>query len=285
MKKPIIAGLLAAALTAALLATGAHAGSPDAPNLLPGVWDYVQEHRLADLPDPNEPLELVQAYGNTPAGSDKVDFYRALVVKYPDSRHAHQGLANSLQAQLAAGGHGDPQLLNKEIFHAYLAASKIAQQFGKTMYIDGVRQYGQAAGLTEQAQAWFDQLLAKDTHNWQVNMNYAELAKAQNSPLAEVFYKKAMQSRPEGNLDAHVGLAEYLLDRGRYDEAFAVNLLPHEDSRYLDFLHGYALEKMGRGFAAVSYYYAAQEFSSAFPFPTCYAVKGSPYQTGIYFAD
>lgn len=285
MKKPIIAGLIAAALTAALLASSAHASSPEAPQLLPGVWDYVQQHRLADLPDPNEPLELVQAYGNTPAGSDQVDFYRTLVKTYSDSRHAWQGLANSLQWQLQEGGHGDPQQLNAEIFHAYLAASKIAAGFGKTMYIDGVRQYGQASGQTQQAKDWFDQLLATDSSNWQVNMNYAELSKALHSPQAEVYYRKAMQSRPEGNLDAHVGLAEYLLDKGRYNEAFAVRLLPHENSEYLQFLHGYALEKMGRGFAAVSYYYGAQEFSAAFPFPTRYAIKGSPYQSGITFAD
>jgi tetratricopeptide (TPR) repeat protein len=92
-----------------------------------------------------------------------------------------------------------------------------------------------------------------------------------------------MEVRPTGHLDAHIKYVEYLIDQELYEKSLNFSILIGERAFYLDFLRGYALEKLGRYDEAVKHYEKFEEMSEAFPAPEKYRIQNSTYQNNIHF--
>ncbi|MGZ4123106.1 MAG: tetratricopeptide repeat protein, partial [Tumebacillaceae bacterium] len=206
--------------------------------------------------------------------------FSELVRKYPYSRHAHSGYSNALYEQYVRTG--DLQYA-KHALNEMVTASRIGYSFHRIHYLEGIKRLALETKEPEIAIQWFKELLSKNPNLWEVNLQYAKLLEALDDPKAIRYFRTAMKVRPEGNSDAHVYLAEYYINRGKYDDALQITLPKEERAFYLDFLHGFALEKLGRGSEAIPLYQKYQSMSQSFPVPSKYRIPGSPFQQGIHF--
>ena len=253
------------------------------PEFQPGVEEFIKgtyfQHKT-ELPDPNESVEVLKSYMNLLNSPNELSGFEKLVESFPDSRHAHKGLATAYYNQY---------LKSNDLSYASLAldeeikASKIGFSYGKVLYIPWVKQMALDANRPEAAINWFEEILKEEPDHYLVIYHYADLLQKIKDDGAEKYFLKAIEVRPTGNIDANVGYVEFLLDNNRYQEALNSSILVGENAFYLDFLHGYALEKLGRGEEAIKYYQKFEEMSKTFPAPDKYKITDSLYQKNITF--
>ncbi|TCP55841.1 hypothetical protein EV586_103500 [Tumebacillus sp. BK434] len=250
----------------------------------PGVEAFIQGTYLGhanELPDPNESLEVLQTYLSAKGSPKELDTFKGLVNKFPDSRHAHVGLAMAYYNEFSAKK--DKKFAKLALEHE-LKAAEIALSYGNVLYTAWVKQMALDAGTPEAAVGLFDKVLAAQPDHYFTNLHRAEMLNAMGKQAdAEASFKKAIDVREAGNIDAHAAYAEFLITAGRYEEALVNTILIGENAYYIDFLHGYALEKLGKGAAAQASYTKFTEFSQAFPAPAKFKIDGSAYQAGIAF--
>jgi len=212
--------------------------------------------------------------------ANELSGFEELVESFPESRHAHKGLATAYYNQY---------LKDNDLSHVSLAldeairASKIGFSYGRVLYIPWIKKMALEADRTDDAGDWFEEILKVEPDNYSVNYHYAKLLQEIKKERAETYFLKAIEVRPIGNFDANVGYVELLLDNGRYQEVLDNSILEGERAFYMDFLHGYALEKLGQGEEAVDYYEKYEEMSETFPVPDKYKITDSPYQKNITF--
>lgn len=249
----------------------------------PGVLELIEGTSLghaAELPDPNESVDVLRGYLDLQGAPDEVAGFERLVKMFPESRHAHVGLAMAYHDEFEATG--DASLAGLAL-REELTAAKIGLSFGQVLYTPWIAQMALDAGEPELARRWFEALLARDPDDFSVNYHLAGLLTALGDGAAEAHYQKAIAVRPEGNIDANVAYAELLLDQGRLDEALRSGVNEGENAYYLDFLHGVAKERLGRTSEALALYSRFEEMSQEFPAPARYRILGSPHQIRIKF--
>ncbi|WP_157729616.1 tetratricopeptide repeat protein [Tumebacillus algifaecis] len=250
----------------------------------PGVEEFIQGNYLGhanELPDPNESVEVLQSYLTAKGSPKELDTFKNLVKKFPDSRHANVGLAMAYYNEFAATK--DSKLAKLALQHE-LKAAEIALTYGKVQYTGWIKQIALDAGTPEAAVAFFDKALAAYPGDFEAALHKAEtLGKMGKKAEAEASFKQAVDHRPAGNIDAHASYAEFLLEQGRYEEAALNTILIGESAYYISFLHGYALEKLGKGEEAQAHYAKFAEFSQSFPAPAKFKIERSAYQLGLSF--
>ena len=261
--------------------------TPVSSKFQPGVEDFLRNTfgniSATGVPDPNETLEVLQSYVSFRNSPNALENFRRLVEQNPASRFARLGLAQAYYSQyLTSRDREDAALALQE----QLEAAKIAFSYGKVFYTSWIKQMALDAGQPEIAIEWFDQVLAQDPNNYDVTLNYGQLlVSIDSNARAEQFLRKAMKVRSTGNLDAHVAYAEFLLNNGRYQDVLSDTVLVGERAFYLDFLHGYALERLGRGSETVRYYDRYADMSRDFPAPRLFQIPESQFQRNITFAE
>lgn len=247
-------------------------------------------------PDPDEPLEVLQEHvkGQDLLGNGKIDdavaLFENLVKKFPDARHANEGLAIALKERYNKQGNLKDledstgafiKAIKKGIQHNTLPlhAMQVGVDLGKL-------------GETEKLDSIFQQLDKKFPDNGLVALDYARGLAAANVPRAGDWFKKAIALN---NNDSSIEYGEWLLDRQRYSEALdilAPEMDPYESNRYLHFLRGYALERLGQNDKAQTEYNIVIKLTAKMPtvelmdpLKTKYRIDGSELQKGFVFED
>ncbi len=307
LSKAVAVGIGTLAMSA--MASGEEGVEPEAPvvsnsaraqeavgALAPDVRAFIEGTYLfhaAEVPDANEPVAALRQYlqGNEllEAGDVEgaVEIFSRAVAAFPDTRHAHAGLARALLTRYEnEHSQGD---LRRAVVHLTMAAD-IAMDHGKVRYTDKLAQV--LAETKDHAQ--FERVFrrALDTvslpvvgnHPYSVTLDYAAGLARLGRPEAERHYKKALTLAPEGNIDALAGYAEWLLDNSRPAEVLALIDAQH-DAEYPHFLRGVALDRLGQGQAAIAEYQRYAEFSKTFHAPVRFRVPGSLGQQAITFDD
>lgn len=251
--------------------------------LQPEVQEFIKgtyfEH-ASEFPDENEPVEVLKAYLEYTDSPENLEAFAELVEKYPDSRHANVGLAMKLYEKYEETQ--DKSDL-REALKYEIKAAEIAASYGNILYTSWVKRMAIESGEFAAANTFFGNILEKYPDNYIANLHYAELLAAQEKDSAEKYFKKAIELRPEGNFDSVVAYVEFLIDENRLEEALSESILIGERALYLDFLHGYVLEKLGNDEEAIKYYKKFEEMSQVFPAPEKYKIPGSELQLGIKF--
>lgn len=251
--------------------------SPEVAELIRGTSF---EHSSA-LPDPNESAEVMKAWlAGVERRDNGVDVFTLLVQKYPESRYAHFGLANAFHLKFE-----DTKEVRcgKAALREMILASQIGASFGRFHYVEWMSRLAVQTGETELVSAWFEQILQIQPHQWEVNLEYGKLLEQLNDSRAELYYSMAMKVRPLGNWQAQAEYAEYMIKQGRFEEVLKHTIVPGEQAYWLDFLHGYALEKLGRGQEAVRKYRIYAKMTNNRRIPSLYRIENSPFQTGLIF--
>lgn len=251
--------------------------------LQPGVKDFIRgtyfEHS-SEFPDVNEPLEVLEAYLENNDSPDGLKVFEKLVKKYPDSRHVNVGLAMKLYEKY---NKTQDKADIKNALHFEIRAAEIALSFENILYTSWIKKMAIEAGELNLADNWFKKILEKYPDNYIANLHYAELLGTMNQKSADTYFKKAIELRPVGNFDSNVSYVEYLIEENRLDEALSESIVIGERANYLDFLHGFILEKKGNNEEASDYYKNFEEMSQMFPAPKKYKIEGSPLQNRIKF--
>jgi len=289
VKRKIFTMLLAlsTALTSPGLLDGtsiANAETKAQPVFQPGVAEFIQGNYLghaSELPDANESLEVLKEYMRLKGSPMELEGFQSLSKTFPESRHARVGLAMAYYNEFKATG--DKKFAELAL-QEELAAANIGLKNDKVLYVSLIKQMALDAGQPEAAEKWMKHVLSKNPDDYETLVNYSQLLKAtKHADKAEKHLQHAINVRPAGNIDAHVEYAELLLDAGRYEEALLNTILIGESAYYLDFLHGYALEKLGRGEEAKEFYARAEDYSANFPFPERFMIQDSALQTNLSF--
>lgn len=247
-------------------------------------------------PDPDEPLEVLQAHvnGQDLIGAGKIDdavaLFENLVKKFPDARHVNEGLAAALKERFNKQGNLKDL---KDSTDAYIKAIKKGIQLN-TLPLHAM-QVGVDLGKLgeiEKLNSMFQQLDKQFPNNGLIALDYARGLAEANDPKAEEWFKKAIALK---NDDAPIEYAEWLLDRQEYSKAtdiLAPELDPYERNRYLHFLRGYALERLGKNDKARAEYDIARKFYAETPelelrepIKSKYRIAGSELQKGFVFTD
>jgi thioredoxin-like negative regulator of GroEL len=204
---------------------------------------------------------------------------QAATARFPESRRLHQQYAELLW-DLSAGK--DPALL-KQSGQEAARALEIALRSGEVDYVLTGR-LAETLGRTgdrETLDRLFRQALERDP-SAVVQLDYAHGLALMNDPRAEEALARAARLQPDG--DAMVQYAEWLLDHGRNQEA--LDRLPGSGPlRYLHFLRGFALERLGRSGEAREEYAQFRDYSATFPAPERFRIPGSQAQAGIRFKE
>jgi len=205
------------------------------------------------------------------------------VEKFPESRHLRMLYADILWNFSNAGE--DPVLLGQSAEQA-IRAAEIGHDLDIVDYalVDRLTQALSKTGDLESFERLFSRTLTLDsgpfTHRY-----YALGLSRMKSPRAEEAFKAAVALEAEG--DAHADYGEWLLDLKR--DSDALDMLPQAPQHiyYLHFLRGLALERTNRPVQARKAYDAFRDFSTAFPAPARFRIKGSKVQkdSGIRFDD
>ncbi|HEX9940507.1 MAG TPA: hypothetical protein VGG03_00710 [Thermoanaerobaculia bacterium] len=173
---------------------------------------------MRDLPGPEDTAEVIRRYlrkGNYEKLSP--ERYTALmedtVRRWPESRLAHEGLAQAL-----LGGHGDPspealQRAAKE----YLAAAEIGFSHGEVHYemviADVLGRTGDKAALDDYFAKVFS-LIGDEKERYGAYLSYAQALSRLGDRRAEEYFLKAIDVSP-GGLDPYELYAVYLLETGQ----------------------------------------------------------------------
>jgi tetratricopeptide (TPR) repeat protein len=235
--------------------------------------------------EPNDPPEALSQYQEARrliAQGDRGQartLLQAATARFPESRRLHQQYAELLWD--LSGGE-KPALL-KQSGREAARTLEIALRSGQVDYALTGR-LADTLGRTgdrETLDRLFHQALDRDS-SAVVQLDYARGLALMNDPRAEASLAKAAQLQPEG--DAMVQYGEWLLDHGRNQEA--LDRLPRSGPlRYLHFLRGLALERLGRSGEAREEYAQFREYSSTFPAPARFKIPGSQAQAGIRFKE
>jgi tetratricopeptide (TPR) repeat protein len=252
----------------------------------PGVEEYLSNFKgnrsRNSTPDPDENIEVVRGVKELEGSPKEEKSLRDLVQKFPNSRSARRALAGVYGTQYKQSR---DKRLAKLALEQYMAASEAGAKFRNFFYTNGIKDYAVESGEYEIGKRWFEKILAQNPGEYVLNIDYARLLSMMNDERADIFFQKSIELRSAGDFNSNVYYTEYLLSRQRYPEALKSSELPvGENSYYIDFLHGYALEKLGRGEEAVTFYKRFVEFSSEFPAPKRFQIGDSKFQQGIQFS-
>lgn len=246
---------------------------------------------MNSIPDDDEPLEVLQGHVKAQElllaekNDEAVTLLQALVKKYPDARHANEGLAIALKERYNKEGdindlHASTEYFAKAIKKAIqvnvlpLISMQVGVDLGKL-------------GQMEQLNSIFEELDKHFPDNDLVALDYARGLAAANDPKAEDWFKKAISLCEENGAPVEYG--EWLLDRERYSDALVVldpKLDPYEGDRFLHFLRGYALERLGQEDKARLEYDKVKKLlapGSMLQFKSKYRIESSPLQKGLNF--
>lgn len=197
---------------------------PPGAGLQPGVWEFIADNYLShavEFPDPNEPVESLRLYleGQQMLREGKVDeavaLFGSAATEYPDCRHAHAGLGYALwQRYQQSQAEDDLQAAVQE----FILADEIGMKYGMVHYT-----YLIAIGLawlkdSATMDSYFEKALKDGNESYLASLDYARGLSLLEDPLAEEWYKKAIELQPQGNVDALAYYAEWLLDQGREEE-------------------------------------------------------------------
>ncbi|MFL6232131.1 MAG: hypothetical protein ACJ76N_03275 [Thermoanaerobaculia bacterium] len=199
--------------------------------------------------------------------------------QFPNSRHLHQQYAEVLWD--LSGGR-DRALLTQSGQEA-TRALEIAFRFGKVDYglTDRLAETLGRTGNRETLDRLFQEALKLDS-SAVIYLNYARGLALLGDPRAGDLFYKAAQLQPDG--DAMVRYGEWLLDHGQNQQA--LDRLPRSGPlRYVHFLRGIALERLGRADEAKQEYAQFREYSATFPAPERFRIPGSRLQAGIHFKE
>src|SRR3954470_2167788 len=235
--------------------------------------------------DPNESPEALSHYKEARrllANGEKAEaraLLAAAVVRFPDSRHLHQQYAEVLW-DLSGGK--DRALLEQSGQEA-ARAFEIALRSGKVDYglTDRLAETLGRTGNRGLLDRLFQEALKLDP-SAVVYLDYARGLALLSDPREGDFFYKAAQLQPDG--DAMIQYGEWLLDHGKNQEA--LDRLPRSAPlRYVHFLRGVALERLGRAGEARQEYAQFQVYSATFPAPDRFRIPGSRLQAGIHFKE
>ncbi|HQE93388.1 MAG TPA: tetratricopeptide repeat protein [Anaerolineae bacterium] len=249
-----------------------------------GNWPCNMLYALDDA-DPNEPVEVIEIYWKgvelmrEGRWKEAQSWFTDGILRYPDSRHLHEGLTQVLW-YLAIDGAGGSVAL-EHAAQEVVQAVEIGLKFGKVRH---TWLLAQVLGKTSDMATFsrlFEQALALDP-TFEVVLDYARGLSLLDNPDAEDIYRRAIELQPEGNIDAVAYYGEWLLGHKRADEVLM--LIPtNAHAEYLHFLRGVALERLGRLDEAKAEYDQFVTFSVNFPAPNRYRITASKAQAGIQF--
>jgi tetratricopeptide (TPR) repeat protein len=261
---------------------------PSSPPLSPEVETFITGTFLShatSYPDPNEPVEVLKLYmdGLNLLQQEQIDqalqTFNQAVNRYPESRHAHEGLATTLlQKYKHSQGIEDLRTAVDE----FILADRIGLKYGKIHYTYPVAQGLGQLRESKRLDTYFDQAVKEGNEPYLVSLHYAQGLSLLGDPRAEEWYLKAIKYEPEGVADAIAYYAEWLLDRGRSAD---VVLLVTDDIEveYTHFLRGVALERLGRTQEAIKEYKRYQRINADFPAPARFKIVGSEAQANSIF--
>jgi tetratricopeptide (TPR) repeat protein len=252
----------------------------------PGVEEYLRSlpgnRSRSSMPDPDESLEVIRGIRELRGSPKEEEGLKDLARRFPNSRSARSSLAGLHGDQYRRSG---DRRLARMALDQYVAAADAGGKFGEFFYTNGIKDYAIESGEPEIAKRWFEKVLAQKPDDYTLNSDYARLLASTKDEKAEKFFRKAIALRSAGDFNPNVYYTEYLLGQQRYTDAIQASELPiGENSYYIDFLRGYALERLGRGEEAKSFYKNFVEFSADFPAPKRFQIEGSQLQQGILFS-
>lgn len=257
--------------------------SPEVLSFIAGTYlGHTEEY-----PDPNETIPALQAYldGNQLLIDGKTEtaiaLFKKAVSKYPEGRHVHAGLGRALLYKFR-----DTKNLAylSESANEFSTAAEIGMRFGKVRYTEVVSKEWAALENLVAMDSFFEKALAIGDRVSTVHLDYALGLKYLGDIRAESHLKMAFAQSQDGNTNAMAAYAEFLLDHQRESEALAV-IEKNTHMKYLHFLRGVALERLGQAGEASSEYEAYNDFSKDFPAPRRYKIENSQSQQKISFSQ
>lgn len=263
--------------------------SADPSGISPEVLSFISGTYLAhteEFPDPKETVPVLEAYlkGNQFLADGKIApaiaLFEKTIARYPDARHAHTGLA---RAQLYNFRRTKDIAHLSESVQEFSRAAEIGLKFGKVRYTEILAKEWAALGDASAMDLFFERALTIGDRPSTVHLDYARGLRFLGDNRAEQHLKSAVELSPEGNANAIVSYAEFLLDNQREDEAIAL-IGPNPRPKYLRFLRGVGLERLGKGNEALSEYKEYHDMSQDFPAPLRFRIANSLLQQQIAFA-
>ncbi|MEJ5308606.1 MAG: hypothetical protein WHX52_02435 [Anaerolineae bacterium] len=238
-----------------------------------------------DDADPNEPMKVIEIYWKgvelmrEGRWKEAQSWFTDGILRYPDSRHLHEGLTQVLW-YLAIDGAGGSVAL-EHAAQEVVQAVEIGLKFDKVRHTWPLAQIVGRTGDANTLNDLFERNLAL-APTFDTYLHYALGRSLMDDPQAELLYRQAVALQPAGNIDAWAYYAEWLLDHGRASEVLA--LLPaNMQFEYLHFLRGVASERLGQLDEAKAEYAQFAVFSTKYPAPNRYRIPGSSIQAGIWF--
>ncbi len=204
-----------------------------------------------NLPDPGEPAEVLQKYLEQNAHgyqdqlttqgqklSDGLVAWKALVQRYPNSRHARVALAKHYRAKAIASG---DSAYTRQAADAYIRAVEIGLGNGRIRYTRELSELlvelGDRKGLDEV----FGRILAQpkdmdSDYYYLALVHYADGLARFSDDRAWGYFEQAIALHPENNLEAINRYAQHLLTRGQAQQALDVldtRLTPQQRVRFI----------------------------------------------------
>lgn len=226
-----------------------HATQELSPEVLSFIGNNYFSH-ISQFPDPNETVEVLQAYldGDQALREERLDdalrIFEKAVKEFPHSRHAHEGYGRALMEKYRTTQ--DLPLLMAAA-DEYYTATEIGLKYGKVKYTDQLVAILEETKDAERFKTLFAEIFTSFPHDYLATHDYAKGLALLDDPNAEEMFKKAIKLRPEGSGQVIADFGEYLIVQERYEDALAnMELQPEDRLSYIHLLRGFALEKLGR---------------------------------------
>jgi tetratricopeptide (TPR) repeat protein len=189
----------------------------------------------AELPSLDEPVEVLQRYlgqglhgSERPSVSREVTIWKRLTQRYPNSRYAYFGLGRAYRARFEKSK--STQDLQRAI-NAFSKASEMALSQGRIRYTRdlsvAIVQQGKSVKAAEQLDQVFGPLMdagpgMAPKEFYLALVDYGDGLAALADERAWEHFERAIDLRPENNIEAINRYAKRLLERGRAREALEV---------------------------------------------------------------
>ncbi len=275
--------------------------------VLKHIGDYLDENETAEMLIPYV-VEMRKAVGQSfkkRMSDEKVDCEpieeclkesekRLLSAKekYPESRHISEGLGRVYKELYE---HTDDEHYLEKALDAFIYAEEMGIKHGginamRSRYGDPVVYISSIIDVHEKVDKYFSMVLKAFPDDSFTNLYYAKVLSRTGDDRTDEFYKKAMSLEPDDPFDSAIEYAEYLLSGEKYKDALSVLNKVRLDSDKIDFLKGFAFEKLGKRNEAKREYDKYRKkrkesgFLNRFDKPDVkYKIPGSTLQKGIEF--